>query len=204
MGFGPTAAGLIKKAVQNSLENFQYENAIFFAERLVASHSCDENLFSLASCYYQAGQVKRAYCTLKGNQCQTEANRYLFAKCCVNLGQLHEAERCLLQGTTPKGAAGLELLGEICKRTDRVQEANDYFSKALKLNPLQWTAYQHMCELGMDVPSTNFFHMDDDAAAALSGGVSVTFTVQDARTPNPSMALNFDATPGTAGGRSAD
>ena len=54
---GPTAAGLIQKAVQDSLESFQYENAIFFAQRLVASQGSDENTCSLANCYYRAGQV---------------------------------------------------------------------------------------------------------------------------------------------------
>ena len=68
-------------------------------------------------------------------------NRYLLACCCFQLGRLVEAESALLGGeghhiddvdairNVPKGAAGLYLLGKVCRRGNRKQQAVACFVK---------------------------------------------------------------------------
>lgn len=48
----------------------------------------------------------------------------------------------------PSGSAGLYLLGNICRRTNRRQRAIEYYRLSLKLDPLLWTSYEALCELG--------------------------------------------------------
>ena len=48
----------------------------------------------------------------------------------------------------PNGAAGLNLLGDICRRSNRRQRAMQYYRLCLKLDPLMWTSYEALCELG--------------------------------------------------------
>mmetsp|Transcript_46567 Transcript_46567/g.98819 ORF Transcript_46567/g.98819 Transcript_46567/m.98819 type:complete len:882 (-) Transcript_46567:263-2908(-) len=48
----------------------------------------------------------------------------------------------------PNGSAGLHLLGNICRRTNRRQRAIEYYRLSLKMDPLMWTSYEALCELG--------------------------------------------------------
>uniref|UniRef100_A0A7S2RLV0 Uncharacterized protein n=1 Tax=Mucochytrium quahogii TaxID=96639 RepID=A0A7S2RLV0_9STRA len=103
--------------------------------------------------------------------------RYLLAQCCLKLGYYREAEAALLHGTSlaihgpqkcvqqilngsdvvANGAAGLYLLGMICSRDNRRDQAITYFSLALKLDPFCWDAYEQLCGLGVDIPPSCFF-----------------------------------------------
>ena len=40
------------------------------------------------------------------------------------------------------------LLGAIYSKTERPQKAIDCYKKSLKLNPLLWTSYERLCQLG--------------------------------------------------------
>lgn len=46
------------------------------------------------------------------------------------------------------GAAGLHLLGNICRHTNRRKRAIDYYRLSLKLDPFLFTSYEAICELG--------------------------------------------------------
>ena len=48
----------------------------------------------------------------------------------------------------PNGAAGLNLLGNVCRRSNRRHRAMEYYRMSLKLDPLMWTSYEALCELG--------------------------------------------------------
>ncbi|KAL7529493.1 hypothetical protein ACHAXR_006563 [Thalassiosira sp. AJA248-18] len=47
----------------------------------------------------------------------------------------------------PNGSAGLFLLGNICRKTNRRQRAIEYYRLSLKLDPFLWTSYEAICEL---------------------------------------------------------
>lgn len=48
----------------------------------------------------------------------------------------------------PHGAYGQFLLGKIMRVTSRPKPAAKYFQKCLKLNPMMWSAYEELCQLG--------------------------------------------------------
>lgn len=104
------------EAVEYSLHNFQYSNALFLAERLHAFVGSEETLTLVASCQLHAGRPNRAYSLLKTNRFPSPWAKYLFALCCYKLGHLKEAEEALRPTPllpTPNGAAGCHLLGQV-------------------------------------------------------------------------------------------
>lgn len=60
----------------------------------------------------------------------------------------------------PNGAAGLHLLGIICKHTSRHDKAKRFFQMSLKLDPMLWISYNELCEIGVA-------HMNNDAVTNL-------------------------------------
>jgi len=48
----------------------------------------------------------------------------------------------------PNGSAGLYLLGNICRKTNRRQRAIECYRLLLKLDQLMWTSYEVICKLG--------------------------------------------------------
>ena len=48
----------------------------------------------------------------------------------------------------PNGAAGMYLLGNICRKTNRRRRAIEYYRMSLRIDPLMWTSYEAMCEIG--------------------------------------------------------
>jgi anaphase-promoting complex subunit 3 len=152
---------------QQSLQHHLYSNATFLAERLHAHAPSEESAHVLATCHFSSGDKVRAYHLLQG--CVAAHNRYLLALCCLELGHLNEAERVLLgpspAGTAggahagpadplsvPNGAAGLHLLGTVCLKSQRREQAARYFAQALELNPYLWSAYEALCQLGIEPP----------------------------------------------------
>ncbi|CAB9525760.1 cycle protein 27 homolog [Seminavis robusta] len=48
----------------------------------------------------------------------------------------------------PNGAAGLHMLGNICRASNRKNRAKQYYRMSLKLDPFLWSSYEYLCELG--------------------------------------------------------
>jgi len=58
----------------------------------------------------------------------------------------------------PNGAAGLYLLGNICRRSNRRRRAMEYYRMSLQLDPLMWVSYEALCEMGAtDIDPTSVF-----------------------------------------------
>lgn len=166
MTFRPLLAdeGVLREQIWRSLRLNLVKNACFMAERLCAQNSQEENVYILALAYHRFGKPARAREVLKGHQ--SEQCRYLVAQCCVELGKLSEAEDHLLGGShasdvdresydsseyqnrVPNGAAGFYLLGHICRASGRKVQAIKHLKTALELNPLLWSAYEDLCQLG--------------------------------------------------------
>jgi anaphase-promoting complex subunit 3 len=98
------------------------------------------NLHLLATCYYRGGNPNRAIAVLEG--ARAPENRYLLAICCFQKNKLVEAENALVGGengyvgaastneSIPNGAAGMYLMGRICRRVNRRQQAIECFVRA--------------------------------------------------------------------------
>jgi len=177
------------------LSYFQYDCALFFAERAYYEHPVEENLQLIGECYLRMGKFKQAYLVLQNAQSLT--NRYLLATCCMKLGKYTEAETALLPGqyvppisvsttnmsTVPDevvqnvagGTAGVLLLGQICRHEHRKDSAVAYFRKCLELDPFCWTAVVQLGEMGVTPPLISLFsgqgRADKDGPASMSTGL---------------------------------
>ena len=125
------------------------------------------NIHLLALCYFHCNQAHRSYHLLKasasasasegGAASPSPASRYLLALCCLQLGKLSEAKEALSPsrcssspdgGQVPNGAAGHYLLGRVSRLGGRNTEAREHFVRALRLDPLMWSAYEELCAIG--------------------------------------------------------
>lgn len=151
--------------IQEYLQVMCLDNATFLAERMVATSKTTNALYLLAVCHYRNQSPQRALMVLEDvKEAGNAATQYLTAKCCFDLEQYGRAEEALLQqarsdykeykaasstSTTmddwlmetspcpvPNGAAGLYLLGNICRRSSRKQRAVQYYRMSLQVSVL--------------------------------------------------------------------
>lgn len=160
----------LRNAVNFSLQLNMYSNAVFLCERLYAEKQTIDNLHMLASCYQQSNQIKTAYHFLKENtnvwrnnedrlRAPQHSNHYLFSICCIHLQLFEEAENTLLQYyvNQPDEASILYWLGIICRYTNRKDSAVTYLKKSLQLNPLFWSAFENLAQLGENIDIHTIF-----------------------------------------------
>ncbi|KAL3911010.1 MAG: hypothetical protein SGILL_007454 [Bacillariaceae sp.] len=58
----------------------------------------------------------------------------------------------------PNGSTGLFLLGNVCRKSNRKRRAMEYYRMSLQLDPLMWTSYEALCEMGAtDIDPTSVF-----------------------------------------------
>ena len=159
--------------VDRYLNSYLYSNALTLATVLYNEEPLNpERLWILANVHVRRREFKAAAELLKGND--TPRNRYLRAFCCLNLGNLQEAEAALLprmgsrdeDATVPNGAGGYHMLGVICQRANRTEQAIVYFRESLRLDPLMFDSMKALCDLG--VPSVEALLNVSPAAAAAS------------------------------------
>ncbi|GAQ84112.1 DNA-binding cell division cycle control protein [Klebsormidium nitens] len=183
---------VLQERVAASLQQYMLPNATFLCERLCAGFPTEANKQLLASCYFRANQAFRAFYVLQG--LKSPESRYLYALCCFQLGKLPEAEAALTgdhysAGQVVNGAAGHYLLGLICKRSDRRETAVRHFSRALALDPLLWSAFEELCNLGAHEAAGALF--GDSAVAALSQIYAQRLSEAGPRPATDSAAFQF-------------
>lgn len=155
--------------IQEYLQVMCLENATFLAERLVATCKSTNALYLLAVCHYRSGAPRRALMVLEEVNESIASTDYMTAKCCYDLGQYGRAEEVLLHQAradykaivaaaatsapasiddwlldispcpVPNGAAGLYLLGNICRKSSRKQRAMKYYRMSLQVRMRQST-----------------------------------------------------------------
>ncbi|XP_055531084.1 cell division cycle protein 27 homolog [Wyeomyia smithii] len=169
----------VQAAIWHCLNHYDYQDAIFLAERLFAEVESEESLFLLATCYYRAGQKHQAHWLLSTKGVRSTQCRFLLSKCAFDLKQYSEAEHTLINDDHLRarhldevakefgdiGCFALELLSKICQKTERSGLANDASRKAVNLNPFLWHSFADLCNRGekpdpnaiFQVPSTDVF-----------------------------------------------
>ncbi|KAK9797012.1 hypothetical protein WJX73_004710 [Symbiochloris irregularis] len=195
-------------ANQKSLALYLYDDARFWAERLVAQFPKEGNVLLQATCYFRSDQAYRAYHLLLG-KCTEHSSRYLLAQCCLALGKLSEAEEALIgpmlprgvalspEAPIPGGAAGLYLLARICRMTDRIPHAVQYLCRALSQDPFLWCAFEELCHLGADQEAVSM------TKAALATAASAAAAASSPEAP-AAAAESGPATNGPATSQAAD
>jgi len=141
--------------INAALERHDHSTAIWLAERFHAmTNSYDavsklNALLLLASCHFRSGKPNRAYYLLRGSD--RSDCRYLFALSCYELQKFQEAEAALCGSFGEKReipSGGHHLLGLICQRLGRREQAIAYFRENLSLDPFAWSSFEALCELG--------------------------------------------------------
>lgn len=152
----------VQAAIWHCLNHYDYQDAIFLAERLCAEVESEESLFLLATCYYRAGLKHQAHWLLSTKSVRSTQCRFLLSKCAFDLKQYSEAEHTLINDDHMRarhldevakefgdiGCFALELLSKICKKTERAALANDASRRAVKLNPFMWQSFADLCNRG--------------------------------------------------------
>jgi len=176
------ATAFFREQVKLSMDNFNYENALFLCERLLARDPSPHHKALLAEAYYRKGHPNRCYQVLKpmANEMDLEKAtdevsmniRYLFARACVDLEKNAEAEKILLGNKVkskefeikqlrpdqiPRGSAGFHLLAQVMAKTGRVPKAKLFHLEALKADRFLWTAYTALCDMGDTPPYDEIF-----------------------------------------------
>lgn len=79
----------------------------------------------------------------------------------------------------PNGAAGLALLGNIYRRSNRKERAIQYFHMSLQLDPFLWTSFEALAELGHPVEPTHVFGVVPTHHSAPAAAGIVTATIHE-------------------------
>jgi Anaphase-promoting complex, cyclosome, subunit 3 len=92
-------AGIVEtytSLIQQYLSVMCVHNAIFLAERLVATDRSSDSLYLLALCHHRSGSPQRALSVLDNCQDTSPNIQYLIAICCYELEDFGRAEEALL------------------------------------------------------------------------------------------------------------
>lgn len=184
MAPNPTlASGLLRQIIHYHLDNSSWDNALFFAERLVTQDpksSEAAHLYALA--HLRLGDNRSAYDASKLLAYRGHlGSAWVFAHACLALERYKEGILALEKSKgvwiTQKGSVGkhsatsraagpdapavLCLLGKLCRAYEDKKKAIGYFEEALKLSPFQWDAFTALCDMGVHVRVPNIFRSND-------------------------------------------
>lgn len=92
----------VRAAIWHCLNNYDFENATFLAERLCAQAApgcgSSEAHYLLATCYYRSGKQVQA-CDVLKSLAESAESRLLLARCYVELNKSKAAENTLLDAS---------------------------------------------------------------------------------------------------------
>ncbi|CAN8065049.1 unnamed protein product [Agarophyton chilense] len=155
---------LLRTAAEHSLRAFLEPNAVFLAQLLHTTYPSHASANLLATAHLRQGNFSQAAQVLTPPV--TPENRYLYAVCLTRIGTpdaLRDAETYLRGAhasidvdihsiplnSIPGSAAGLYLLGSICQRTGRKDEAIALYRRAINANPTLWLAFEALANMGI-------------------------------------------------------
>ncbi|XP_071148827.1 cell division cycle protein 27 homolog [Mytilus edulis] len=198
----------VQAAIWDSLNHYAYTDATFLAERLYAEVSNDDALHLVATCYYRAGKPIKAYMMLQKHGCPTPQCKYLLAKCCMEMNKLPEAESVLagnIVNAKPKTHEEIEsefggiachvfsTLGAMYSKTERISKAIECYRRSLKLNPLLWSSFERLCQLGDKADPVQVFHCISTPIATQVPTINIQAPLQnlnDVLTPQPLISTD--------------
>jgi anaphase-promoting complex subunit 3 len=183
--------------VRRFLDTYQYNNALSVASILYAEEASAFRLSVLADVHIRRHEYGAARTLLVGST--TSQNRFMHAVCCLHLGELQEAEDALVGPETPLGASALHLLGMVCQRSNRVDQAITYYRQSLAMDPFMFNSFTALCDLGVaDAPIPKAPAL---SASAQTAGTMPPPQSQQPRHRNPLKLQPEPTAPMTAGGK---
>ncbi|XP_052079303.1 cell division cycle protein 27 homolog [Mytilus californianus] len=198
----------VQAAIWDSLNHYAYTDATFLAERLYAEVSNDDALHLVATCYYRSGKPIKAYMTLQKHGCPTPQCKYLLAKCCMDMNKLPEAESVLAGNIvnaksktheeieTEFGGLACHVfstLGAMYSKTERISKAIECYRRSLSLNPLLWSSFERLCQLGDKTDPVQVFHCISTPIPTQVPTINIQAPLQnlnDVLTPQPLISTD--------------
>ncbi|XP_053952760.1 cell division cycle protein 27 homolog [Anastrepha ludens] len=177
----------VQAAIWHCLNFYDFKDAIFLSERLCCEVETDETIFLLATSYYRSNLIHQAYWLLKDKARRSPHCRFLQAKCAYHLKKYAESECVLVNGgfgdiknlediAKDFGEIAcfvLQLIAQICAKTERNKIAADALRRALKLNPFMWQTFSDLCHMGEYVdPAATFQITNTDVFNTCQGNAS--------------------------------
>lgn len=176
-------SGLLRQTVFYHIDNGNYDNALFFAERLTAHDPrASEPSYLYALCHLRRGDYRSAHDVSKplGYRGVHLGLAWVFAQACLamerhkdGISALEKSRSlwtsrnhfgkhdALTRAALPDAAAVLCLLGKLCRGFDDKKKAVSYFEEALKLNPFMWDAFTALSDMGVTVRVPNVFKLSN-------------------------------------------
>ncbi|KAM3966158.1 cell division cycle protein 27 [Aphomia sociella] len=158
----------IQVIVWDCLNNYEYDNAIFLAERLHAEVSSEETAFLLGTCYYRSGRVNEAHHLLQNTLLTLPQSRFLLAKCSIDLKLYKDAEIAIGSNLDivasefgEQAPFALQVLAKVYNITERRSKAAEAHRKALSLNPFMWKSFMQLCNMGEKIDPHHVFQMNN-------------------------------------------
>ncbi|CAK1544986.1 unnamed protein product [Leptosia nina] len=183
--------------VWDCLNNYEYENAVFLAERLHAEIASEETAFLLGTCYYRAGRVNETHHLLQNLSLTLPQARFLLAKCSIDLKSYKDAEIAL--GTNldivisefgEQAPYALQLLAKIYSITERKSKAAEAHRKALSLNPFMWKSFTQLCNMGEKIEPSQVFHVSPEFSFGVSTLVNLVNNSENISVTTPFIPNN--------------
>lgn len=148
-------------SIFDSFQNYNIKNAVFLAERLRYVQENDNHICLLAECYLADNAPFKAFSVLKN--IKSKRAKYLFAVAAFRINKMSDAEAALMpensvsKGLNQKipfdhivnGSHGLYLLGQICERVGKKQQALECYEKAFQKNPNMFVAFEKVNQLSL-------------------------------------------------------
>ncbi|PHH82361.1 hypothetical protein CDD82_6263 [Ophiocordyceps australis] len=184
MAPNPTALSeSLQQIVHYHLDNGSLDNALFFAERLVALDIKAGAAIQLyALCHLRMGDFRSAYDVSKatGYRGMHLGTTWVFAQACLALERHKDGivaleksrglwtqkcslgkHSCTSRAEDPDLPALLCLLGKLHRAYGDKRKAVSCFEEAIKKNPFMWDAFTALCDMGINVRVPNVFKAND-------------------------------------------
>ncbi|EPY52354.1 anaphase-promoting complex subunit Apc3 [Schizosaccharomyces cryophilus OY26] len=164
----------LKCLVWYSIDNQQYKNAIFYAERLHAIEDSGEGLYLLAYSHLLNLDYNIAFDLLNRNVKHIPCV-FVYAKVCLILGRYKQGittiETCRPQWKSilpnlndPNGNRGrpdassmLDVLGLMYKKAGYIKKATECFVESISINPYNFNCFQNLIAIGIPLDVDNIF-----------------------------------------------
>ncbi|KAH6654616.1 hypothetical protein BKA67DRAFT_535929 [Truncatella angustata] len=175
--------GQLRQLVYYHLDNINYENALFYAERLGAHDPrSSETAYLVALCYFRLGDYRTAYDFSKplGYRGVHLGCAYIFAQSCLVLDRYRDGIAALeksrglwtnkfsfgkhgasTRAPNPDSASVACLLGKLYRAYEDKIKAALCFEESLKINPFMWDAFMALCDMGIHVRTQNIFRLNE-------------------------------------------
>ncbi|KAF7536071.1 hypothetical protein G7054_g4828 [Neopestalotiopsis clavispora] len=175
--------GQLRQLIYYHLDNINYENALFYAERLVAHDPrSSETAYLVSLSYFRLGDYRAAHEFSKplGYRGVHLGCAYIFAQACLVLERYRDGIAALeksrglwtnkfsfgkhgpsTRASNPDSASVACLLGKLYRAYDDKKKAISCFEESLKINPFMWDAFTALCDMGANIRTQNVFKLNE-------------------------------------------